>query len=119
MFFALAIASFLSLSGVVYGSPLKRADPSNGPLQCTGTNGSGSCTPLNFIDLATGGTNGCTVITAPFGSALTVISDSCLGFQDVNCGADGQGDVFRIDESDENDLTDRTIGSIFCQRNDA
>ncbi|KAJ6461394.1 hypothetical protein C8R45DRAFT_1220782 [Mycena sanguinolenta] len=119
MFFALAITSFLSLSGVVHGTPLKRADPSNGPLQCTGTNGSGSCTPLNFIDLATGGNNGCTVITAPIGSVLTIESDNCLGFQAANCSADGHGDVFRIDESDENDLTDKTIGSIFCQRNDA
>ncbi|KAJ7869742.1 hypothetical protein B0H14DRAFT_273216 [Mycena olivaceomarginata] len=117
MFFAVVITSFLSLSGAVYGTPLKRADPTNGPLQCTDTNGSGSCTPLNFIDLATGTTNGCTVITAPVGSVLKIRSDNCLGFQDANC--DGQGNVFRIDDSDKNDLTDKTIGSIFCQRNDA
>ncbi|KAJ7289313.1 hypothetical protein C8J57DRAFT_1277322 [Mycena rebaudengoi] len=119
MFFALAITSFLSLSGAVYGTPLKRADASNGPLQCTGTSGSGNCTPLNFIDLATGTTNGCTVITAPVGSVLTIASDNCLGFQAANCGSAGQGSVFRIDGSNKNDLTDKTIGSIFCQRNDA
>ncbi|KAK7053619.1 hypothetical protein R3P38DRAFT_2851276, partial [Favolaschia claudopus] len=123
MYFAsIALTLVLSVSGAVYGAPAKRAGP---PQVCTGTNGSGTCTPLNFQTTdsnfkAKDNNPDCTNVSGA-ASMVMDISDVCDTFPFADCDFINGDDIGVVSEffSDTSaDITDRAIASISCSRVD-
>ncbi|KAJ6532405.1 hypothetical protein B0H19DRAFT_1241825 [Mycena capillaripes] len=132
MYFAsIALTLVLSLSGAVYGAPMnsKRDSTSTVPPQvCTGTNGSGTCTNLNFAPTDSNGvpkdnSPDCTNVSGAK-SLVMDVSDDCETFPFPNCQFINGDDIEVVHEifSDEPEAGDLssvgTIASISCSRID-
>ncbi|KAJ7910761.1 hypothetical protein B0H13DRAFT_2660846 [Mycena leptocephala] len=131
MYFAsIALTFVLSLSGVVYGAPAEGQHYAP-PQVCTGTNGSGTCTNLNF---AAADSNGVPKDNSPFctnvsnaKSLIMDVSDDCETFPFADCQFINPADNTDIgvvhelfsDEPEAGDLSSvGTIASISCTRID-
>ncbi|KAJ7689396.1 hypothetical protein B0H17DRAFT_636725 [Mycena rosella] len=130
MYFAsIALTLVLSLSGVVYGAPMPR--DTNPPQVCTGTNGSGTCTNLNFAPTDSNGnpkdsSPSCTNVSNAK-SLVMDVSDDCETFPFSDCvfinpaNPDDIGVVNEVfsDEPEAGDLSSiPQIASISCSRID-
>ncbi|KAK7062313.1 hypothetical protein R3P38DRAFT_3167306 [Favolaschia claudopus] len=130
MYFAsIAFTLVLSLSGVVYGAPTaKQTKP---PQVCTGVNGSGTCTNLNFAPTDSNGvakdnSPDCTNVSNAK-SLVMDVSDDCETFPFANCEFIDPNDKSNIlvvhevfsDEPQAGDLSSvGTVKSISCSRID-
>ncbi|KAK7028608.1 hypothetical protein R3P38DRAFT_2937425 [Favolaschia claudopus] len=133
MYFAsIAITLVLSVSGAVYGAPTAKRDSTSTvpPQVCTGTNGSGTCTNLNFSAADSNGTpkdktvQDCTNVSNAKSMVMDV-SDDCETFPFADCQfinpADNSdiGVVSEFFSDDSGDLSSAgTIKSISCTRID-
>ncbi|KAJ7193637.1 hypothetical protein GGX14DRAFT_477719 [Mycena pura] len=131
MYFAsIALTFVLSLSGAVYGAPMTRANTTP-PQVCTGTNGSGTCTNLNFVATDSNGnpkdnSPDCTNVSNAK-SLIMDVSDDCETFPFADCQFIDPADNTDIqvvheifsDEPEAGDLTSvGTVASISCSRVD-
>ncbi|KAJ7131430.1 hypothetical protein C8R44DRAFT_871923 [Mycena epipterygia] len=118
MFFSASIAFtfVLSLPGIaVHSAPIAARDFV--PQACTGTNGSGTCTPLNVASPNPTGPAinpaACTNVSN-VGSLVLNVDNDCVSFPNPDCSI---GDSFATEHfsDDSGDLTGIQIQSISCE----
>ncbi|KAJ7100841.1 hypothetical protein B0H15DRAFT_796526 [Mycena belliarum] len=116
MFFSasIAITFVLSLSGIAVRSAPLAAREDFVPQACTGTKGSGTCTPIKVGDVTA---DACTNVSNVRSLKMNVDND-CVSFPLPNCTfdfADSNSFASEHFSNDSDDLSATTIQSITCQ----
>ncbi|KAJ7283295.1 hypothetical protein C8J57DRAFT_1217752 [Mycena rebaudengoi] len=116
MFFSASIAFtfLLSLSAAVNGAPLSKKAVV--PQVCTGSKGSGVCTPLNVSE---GNPSACTNVVGEVKSLILNPDDVCVSTQNLDCtivAPDGGISVAVEHFSDDKDDLEPGVRSISCSR---
>ncbi|KAJ7917093.1 hypothetical protein B0H13DRAFT_2322702 [Mycena leptocephala] len=123
MFFSASIAFtfFISLSGIAHGAPVTLRAATVDLQVCDGTNGSGTCTPLNFVLGNSEGVSNDAASCTNVSNAKSLIMDleddcTLFEFDDCNVGSSFAREIFQSDDVTNN--LPPTVKSISCQRVD-